>query len=116
MGEYNGNSFEMGLLWGKLQGHMRHHGEAIERQNEILLDIKDTLTELPDQIASKIATPASVSLQDQQPQNGMFAALQEFMPSRYEIIFAVIATAVSIFWVAPERSNPGQKLETHTAE
>ena len=44
---FNGSSFEMGRLWGQLQGHMHHHGQALERQNEILLDIKDSLNDLP---------------------------------------------------------------------
>jgi len=56
MADHNGNSFEMGRLWGQLQGHMHHHGEALERQNEILLDIKDSLNDLPSRIATTIST------------------------------------------------------------
>lgn len=121
MGEHNGSSFEMGRLWGELQGHMHHHGEAMERQNEILLDIKDTLTELPDQIATRIATP--VFANPAAPHRStlgsvvkIMLAAKEIMPPLREIIWALIAIAVSVGWIAPHYSLPGPKPETHTAE
>lgn len=60
--DFNGNSFEAGRMWGLLQGHMVHHGKSLERQNEILLDIKDSLNDLPSRMAGMMtATPASAS-------------------------------------------------------
>jgi hypothetical protein len=68
MADHNGNSFEMGRMWGLLQANMEQNAEEWRQnraialqQNEILIDIKDTLTELPQQIASRIATPASAT-------------------------------------------------------
>lgn len=121
MGEYNGNSFEMGRLWGELQGHMHHHGEALERQNDILLAIKDTLTDLPHQIATRIATPAS-AIPSLPPRSTLgtvakiMIAAKEIMPPLREIIWALVAIAVSVGLIAPHPHPPGPKPETHTAE
>lgn len=118
--DYNGNSFEMGRLLGTLQARMDHLGEASERQNDILLDIKDTLSELPDRIASKMtATPVSVT-----PKTStlgllvrMATAAKEFMPPLKEIIFALILIAVSLGWIAPQHvSSPGRMLPTQSPD
>lgn len=46
---YNGNSFEMGRMLGKLDAHMEIH-------TQILLDIREGIADLPTQIATTIST------------------------------------------------------------
>lgn len=38
----NGNSFEMGRMWGELSQHMRRTEIILDRQTEVLEDIRDT--------------------------------------------------------------------------
>lgn len=94
MADYNGSSFETGRLWGQLQGHMHHHGEALERQNEILLDIKDSLNELPSRMAgTMIATPVSAS----RPPTSL-ADVTEFLKSLYPPLALLAAILGKAMW------------------
>jgi hypothetical protein len=70
-GDHNGNSFEMGRLWGLLQAHMEQNTEEWRQnravalqQNEILLDIKDSLNDLPSRIATTISTTSASHSRD----------------------------------------------------
>jgi hypothetical protein len=49
MGEYNGNSFDMGRMWGRIETHIEH-------QTDILLNISEKLDNLPSQISTAIAS------------------------------------------------------------
>jgi hypothetical protein len=87
MVDYNGSSFEMGRLWGQLQAHMHHHGQTLERQNEILLDIKDGLHDLPGRLAGMMtATPASAI-----PRPTALSETRGVLKALYPILKATIA-------------------------
>jgi hypothetical protein len=45
MGEYNGNSFDLGRMWGRIETHIEH-------QTDILLEIKDSINNLPSQLST----------------------------------------------------------------
>jgi len=95
---HNGNSFEMGRLWGQLQGHMHHHGEALERQNEILLDIKDTLTDLPYQIASRIGTQGSVIPSRPDQAEGILKAIPPILATAAALLTVIGLMTERVAW------------------
>lgn len=82
MGEYNGNTFEMGRLWGELQTHMR-------MQTDILVEIKDSLEELPCRISSAIATPQTSS-----NPSPTIPEITELIRTLYPVILLLAALAV----------------------
>lgn len=45
MGEYNGNSFDLGRMWGRIETHIEH-------QTDILLEIKDSINSLPSRLST----------------------------------------------------------------
>jgi hypothetical protein len=49
MAEHNGNSFDLGRMWGRIETH-------IERQTDILLNISEKLDDLPFRLSTVIAT------------------------------------------------------------
>lgn len=49
MADHNGNSFDLGRMWGRIETH-------IERQTDILLTISDKLDALPSRLSTVIAT------------------------------------------------------------
>lgn len=49
MGEYNGNSFDLGRMWGRIETHIEH-------QTDILLEIKDSINSLPSRLSTVTVT------------------------------------------------------------
>jgi len=56
MTEYNGSSIGLAVILGELRAESRHTATAIERQNEILLDMSTSIASLPAEIALAISS------------------------------------------------------------
>lgn len=54
--EFNGSAVNLALILGELRADTRHNTEAIRQQNSILLDIKDSLDDLPSRLSTVIAS------------------------------------------------------------
>ncbi len=76
----NGNSFEMGLLWGELKTHMR-------MQTDVLLEIKDSIEVLPCRISSAIATPETSKSQA----GRLLPELSELIRALYPVLILLAA-------------------------
>jgi hypothetical protein len=117
MQDYNGSSLGLAVILGELRADSRHLNTAVERQNEILLDINDTLRDLPSQIAMTIS-PASASRQ--RTTIGSIAkitvAAKEIMPPLKEIISALIILAATLGWIVPQPKPHGSTPQTQSAE
>lgn len=59
MRELNGSATGLAVILGELKAESRRTIDTIERQNEILLDIKDTLHALPSRLATTISTASA---------------------------------------------------------
>ncbi len=87
MAEYNGNSFEMGRMLGKLDAHMEIH-------TQILLDIREGIADLPTQIATTIST-ASAS-PSSKPR--ILSELSELIRALYPVLILCAAVLGKSTW------------------
>jgi hypothetical protein len=84
MGELNGNSFEIGRLFGELQTHMRV-------QTDILLDIKEGIDQLPSRLSSMTDTEVSAKPR-------LIPELTDLLRSLYPLIILTAATFGKVTW------------------
>lgn len=69
--DYNGSGLGLAVILGELRAESRHTATAIERQNEILLDMNASIASLPGEIALAISsqqTSANRSSEDDRTQ------------------------------------------------
>jgi len=85
--QHNGNSFEMGRMLGKLDAHMELH-------TQILLDIREGISDLPTQIAATIS-PASAN---HSPKPRILPELSELIRALYPVLILCAAVLGKSTW------------------
>lgn len=80
MADYNGSSMGLAVILGELRAESRHTIAALERQNEILLDLTDHVSELPSKIATAISTQQKSASRIKTPESDTRSVLQAIPP------------------------------------
>lgn len=83
--DYNGSSFEVGRMWGRIETHMDH-------QTQILLDIREGISDLPTQIAMTIS-PGSANRSHR-----ILPELSELVRALYPVLILCAAVLGKSTW------------------
>lgn len=95
--DYNGSTVNLALIMGELRAESRHTAQALHRQTEILLDIKDSLEDLPSRLSSMIATPQTSSSQS-----------PRILPELSELIRALYPPLILLAALVGKSALPGE--------
>jgi hypothetical protein len=99
--DYNGSGLGLGVILGELRSDNKHTIAAIDRLTEAMSDQNDILIALPDKIADRISLSMTVT-QVSRTRRFLDAA-KEVMPPFKEMVYALIAIAISLGLIAPEK-------------
>lgn len=96
---FNGHSLELGRILGELVAQQQHHGRSIERQNSILLDIKDSIQEQTLELTRlMIDTRASARPPPHGEKAGVTPGLHQLITALMPLAWFLIAVALKLVW------------------